>query len=527
VMFRLPRPGDILVREALQRNAQRWPHEVFATFEDGTTWTRQQALEEACGSAAKLRSVGVSQGDRVAVMLHNGVGFFRAMLGTAMLGATLVPVNTAYRGFMLETVFHLSRPKAVIAEAGTLSLLSTTGREAAQAAHVDVAQLASRSLLVPELDRPPALHDPVVLIMTSGTTGQSKLVVNSAIHTYLGGSWLICDHGRSREDVLLLDLPLFHAAAFWWASCAVANGTRIVVRRAPGMRNYWEVARDHDVTLALLLSTMVPFLLDQDVHEAERQHRIRLMTASPPPRDLSAFMDRFAIPEVRTAYGLTEVPAPITSYTDDVVADSYCGRERPGFECRLVDGDDVEVDVGETGQLVVRAAHPWMITPGYVDNPQATAAAWRNGWFHTGDLMRADAQGRFYFVDRLKEAIRRRGENISARELEGELRKFSGIADIACVPYREGSWVEDEVKAWIVVKDGATVEFEELLRFAVERLPYFMVPRFYETITTMPMTDSMRVKKAELRERGNGPHTWDRESHGFRLTRNGLQQVVS
>jgi carnitine-CoA ligase len=524
--LRLPDPRDVLAREALQRNAERWPHEVFLTFEDGTTWTRQRALEEACGAAVHLRSVGVCQGDRVGVLLENGVGFFRAMFGTAMLGATLVPINTAYQGFMLETALRLSRPKAVIADSSALNLLSTAGPEAAHAAHVDVARLAGRSLQVPELSRPPALHDPAVMIMTSGTTGSSKLVVNSAIHAHLGGSWLICDGGRGREDALLLDLPLFHAAAFWWASCALANGTRMVVRRAPDMRQYWEVARDNDVTLALLLSTMVPFLLDQDVRQAERQHRIRLMTASPPPRDLTAFMGRFAIPEVRTGYGLTEVPTPIASHAGDLVAGSYCGRQRAGFECRLVDDNDIEVAVGEAGELVVRADQPWMITSGYVDNPEATAAAWRNGWFHTGDLMRTDAEGRFYFVDRLKEAMRRRGENISARELEGELRKFPGIADVACVPYREESWVEDEVKAWIVVREGMVADFEELLRFAVDRLPYFMVPRYYEKIPALPLTHSMRVKKNELRQRGNGPDTWDREERGFRVSRNGLETVA-
>lgn len=518
----LPDPQEVLIREALQRNASRWPHEVFVTFEDGTSWTRQQGLHEACGAAAQLRAAGVGQDDRVAALLENGVAFFRAMFGAAMLGATLVPINTSYRGFMLETALHLSRPKVVIADSANVGRLSEVGPEATGAAYIDAEQLTGRSLEIPELVRPAALHDPAVTIMTSGTTGASKLVVNSAIHAYLGGSWLICDGGRGRDEVLLLDLPLFHAAAFWWASCAIANGTRMIIRRSPTMRSYWEVARDNDITIALLLSTMVPFLLRQPVRAADRQHRIRLMTASPPPKDLATFQERFAIPEIRTGYGLTEVPSPITSHAGDLVAGGYCGRQRSGFECRLVDHNDIDVAVGEPGELIVRADHPWMITPGYVDNPEATAAAWRNGWFHTGDLMHCDTEGRFFFVDRAKEAIRRRGENISARELEGELRTFPGIADVACVPYREPCWVEDEVKAWIVVEAGMDVDVEDLLRFAVDRLPHFMVPRFYEKTSALPLTDTMKVKKVELRQRGNGPQTWDREAHGFHVSRNGL-----
>ncbi|MCX2934251.1 AMP-binding protein [Mycobacterium sp. CVI_P3] len=524
---RLPDPRDILVREALQRNAARWPHEVFATFEDGTSWTREQALEEACGAAEQLGSLDVHQDDRVAVLLENGADFFRVMFGSALLGATLVPINTSYRGVMLDKALGLSRPKILVANASTLGPVDADRLQASGITCVEPDRIRGLSTRVPELERPAALHDTAVLIMTSGTTGSSKLVVNSAIHAYLGGSWLICDGGRGREDVLLLDLPLFHAAAFWWASCALANGTRMVVRRAPAMRTYWEVVRDNDITLALLLSTMVPFLLDQEVRTAERQHRIRLMTASPAPKDLTTFMERFAIPELRTGYGLTEVPTPITSQTGDTVTGSYCGHQRPGFQCRLVDHNDVQVPAGESGELIVRAEHPWMITSGYFDDAEATAAAWRNGWFHTGDLMRADEQGRFYFVDRIKEAMRRRGENISARELEAELRGFPGVAEVACVPYREESWVEDEVKAWIVVEDGAQVDFEDLLRFAVDRLPYFMVPRYFEITPDLPLTDTMRVKKVELRQRGNSQATWDREAHGYRVSRNGLATIAS
>jgi crotonobetaine/carnitine-CoA ligase len=361
--------------------------------------------------------------------------------------------------------------------------------------------------------------------MTSGTTGPSKLAVNTALHTYLGGAWFVKDAGGTRDDVLLLDLPLFHGAALWFATAALATGTRLAVRSAPSLRNYWEIARDNHVTMGLLLSTMVPFLMQQEPRPAEREHRLRVMVSTPLPTDLTAFKERFGLPEVRTGYGLTEAPGVVVGADSDAAPGPYCGRSRSGYEVRLVDENDLEVAPGHPGQLIVRADHPWMITPEYVADPEATAAAWRNGWFHTGDMLRRDDEGRFFFVDRVTDSMRRRGENISSVEVEAELRAFAGVKEAACVPYRTPDSVEDEVKAWLLLEEGAQVDFEDLLRFAADRLPYFMVPRYFETITEFPLTVSMRVKKFELRARGNGPGCWDREADGWRVTRAGVENV--
>jgi crotonobetaine/carnitine-CoA ligase len=236
-------------------------------------------------------------------------------------------------------------------------------------------------------------------------------------------------------------------------------------------------------------------------------------------------MKRFNVAELHAAYGSTEVSGPIVRHPDDELVWGYCGRARTGFEVRLVDEHDVEVPVGEMGEVVVRTDQPWMLTSGYVDNPDANAAAWRNGWFHTGDAMRRDEAGRFFFMDRLKDAVRRRGENISSFEVEAEVVAFPGVSEVACVPHREPDGVEDEVKVWLVPEEGAAVDFDELLRFCAERMPYFMVPRYIELATSLPKTPSERVKKHLLRQQGNGPAAWDREEHGYRMTRDGLTRA--
>jgi crotonobetaine/carnitine-CoA ligase len=349
------------------------------------------------------------------------------------------------------------------------------------------------------------------------------MAVSSYLHIYLGGSWFVAGHGRGREDTYMIDLPMFHGSGFWYATACLATGTKIVMRSKPALQSYWEIVRDHGVTMGLLLSTMVPFLLQQPERKAEREHKMRTMTATPLPRDLDAFMKRFNLAEVWGAYGLTEVPPPLVARAGDLITPTYCGQVRPGFQCRLVDENDIEVPAGSPGELVVRSDQPWMLTTGYANNPEATATSWRNGWFHTGDMMRLEEGGRFHFVDRAKDAVRRRGENVSSMEVEAELRQFPGIANVACVPHREADSIEDEVKVWVLAAEGVAVDFPELLRFAADRLPYFMVPRYFELADEFPMTHSMRVKKAELRALGNSDRTWDREAHGYRVTRNGLE----
>src|SRR5581483_2835157 len=328
------------------------------------------------------------------------------------------------------------------------------------------------------------------------------------------------------EDIYLIDLPLFHGAALWQGTGSLVAGIGLSMRNAPDLRSYWEIARDTRATMGILLSTMVPFLLGQPVRAAEREHRLRTIIVNPPPPDIAVFMERFGLRETWTGYGMTEVPAPLVYSGGDLMRPGYCGRQRAGFECRLVDEHDIEVPDGTPGELIVRADQPWIIATGYIENPEATAAAWRNGWFHTGDLMRRE-DGQYFFVDRAKDAMRRRGENISSTELEAELRAHPDVAEVACVPHRPEGMVEDEVKAWIVPTDGVEPDFEAVLRWCVDRMAHFMVPRYFEAVDELPKTPSQRIKKFELRERGNSARTWDREEHGFQVGRSGLRQVRS
>ncbi|HEY1974654.1 MAG TPA: AMP-binding protein [Pseudonocardia sp.] len=510
----------VVTRYLLERGAASSPDEVFVTFSDGTTWTRRAGLEHAYTAANVLRSRGVGQGDRVAVFLPNGADFLRTWWGAAVLGATLVPVNVSYRSAFLANLINLAQPVVAVGSPELMARLDELD-DPVSLPRVDAAEVADADNRPPELERRIEFWDPAVLLMTSGTTGPSKLAVNTYLHCVSGGGF-ITERSRGPEDTFLVDLPLFHGAALWQVFACLATGTRMVVHERPDLARYWEVLAETGTTLCTVLSTMGLYLWQQPSREAETRHPVRSVQLNPLPADVTGWRRRFAIPDVYANYGSTEMPAPLRCDPRDELVPGYCGRVAAGFESRIVDAHDVEVGPDEPGEFVVRS-EPWRLCPEYVGNPEATATMWRNGWFHSGDMLRRDAEGRFYFVDRIKDALRRRGENISSVELEAEILTHPAVAEVACVPHRPDGGTDDEVKAWLLVAGGHDLDFAGLLKYCADRLPHFMVPRYFEVTIEFPRTPSGRVKKHELRALGNSDTTWDREANGYTVTRTGMQ----
>jgi crotonobetaine/carnitine-CoA ligase len=209
-------------------------------------------------------------------------------------------------------------------------------------------------------------------------------------------------------------------------------------------------------------------------------------------------------------YGSTETNFVIAAGRD-APPDGTMGRVQPGFEARVVDVDDAELPPGAAGELALRASEPWSFAAGYFGKAEQTVAAWRNGWFHTGDRVVRDADGRFRFLDRLKDAIRRRGENISSYEVEQVLLAHPDVAEAAVFPVRS-ELAEDEVMAALVARGGRALDPVELCAFCIERLPKFAIPRFLDLVADLPRTGNGKVQKFVLRERGVTPTAWDREA---------------
>jgi crotonobetaine/carnitine-CoA ligase len=313
--------------------------------------------------------------------------------------------------------------------------------------------------------------------------------------------------GVDAEDVLCTTLPLFHINALNTFAQAALTGAQVVFESRFSASGFWPSMRASGATVVYLLGAMVPILLAQPEGAGERDHRVRIgLGPGVPAAAGAAFKARTGV-QLLEGYGSTETNFAIATAADSPRG-GVMGWLRPGFDARVADEDDVALPPGEAGELLLRADEPHAFASGYFNMPEKTVEAWRNLWFHTGDRVVRDADGAFRFVDRIKDAIRRRGENISSFEVEQVLLSHPGVGSCAVYPVRS-ELAEDEVMAALVPREGARVDPAELARFCEGRLPYFAVPRYIDVLGDLPRTENGKVQKFKLRERGVGPHTWD------------------
>lgn len=510
------REPDATIPGLLVSGAVRWPDRVFARFEDGSTWTRAQTLREASGAAAALRELGVGVGDRVGMCIGNGPDWARAWWGASLLGAVISPFNTAYRGLMLNELVERVEPKVVV-------VAPEYADRFPRAPQVDTTALVDGGdVTLPDV-KPSEIH---AILFTSGTTGRTKASLATHVQFDAQTRWMLAPEvGIGEDDCFMCDLPMFHLSALSGIFQMLKCGGAVAIRSAPSMTSYWQTAAACQATWSYNVGTMAAFLAAAPPSEVDRAHSMRLMLCSPLPPDAEAFVARFGMERMFTAYGSTECGMPIVAACARIPRPGTCGRIRDGFEVRVADEHDYPVQPGQVGELLLRSDEPWTMSQGYLKDDEATIRAWRNGWFHTGDGVYQDEDGWLYFHDRVKDSIRRRGENVSSFEVEREIRAYPGVADVACLAVTRGEG-DDEVKVFIVPAPGAEIGFEDLLRFLVERTAYFMVPRFYELIDALPKTASQRVQKFELRNRQLSGLEWDREQHGLFVTRKGLEKRV-
>jgi crotonobetaine/carnitine-CoA ligase len=290
---------------------------------------------------------------------------------------------------------------------------------------------------------------------------------------------------------------------------ALATGATFVFRERFSGAALWDDVRAHNCVAAALVGPMTAFLHAQPRLPDDADNPVRAVLCGPLIPEIDDFKARFGV-KVATCYGMTETGACLSTGWDHGPTNG-CGRPRldyPWHEVRVVDENDEPLAPGEVGELVVRAAEPWSMNAGYYGMPEPTAGAWRNGWFHTGDAFRYDEDGNYYLVDRLKDAIRRRGENISSFEVEAVVRTYPGIADCAAigVPAPLG---EDDVMVVVELADGATLDPAALHEWLQTALPKFMVPRYIDVAPLPRNATTQRVKKFELRSRGVTATTWE------------------
>jgi carnitine-CoA ligase len=495
----------------------------------GGSWTFREARDIAAGRAATLRAAGISAGDRVAILCSNRLEMLEIVLGCGWIGAIAVPINTAAMGPQIAYCLSNSGARLLVIEAQFVERLTHASEGMASLGSIWVIRAdAPQSGAGPLLEALPPRTEPIAaapvtsgdtlaIIYTSGTTGPSKGVMCPHAQYYWWGIHSGRILGVSVDDVLCTTLPLFHVNALNTFAQALLSGARMVVEPRFSASGFWPAMIRNKATVIYLLGAMVPILLAGEPRADERGHTVRIGLGPGVPANLgAAFAMRTGV-TLLEGYGATETNFVIAA-SPETQRPGTMGRVVDDFEARVVDAHDVELPPGEAGELVLRANEPFAFATGYFGMPEKTVEAWRNLWFHTGDRVIRDPSGYFRFVDRLKDAIRRRGENISSYEVEQVLLAHPDI-DMAAVYPARSELAEDEVMAAIVARPGAAITPIELTQFCEPRLPYYAVPRFIDFVADLPRTENGKVRKYELRERGVTASTWDREASGYRLRR--------
>ena len=518
-------PSERALPVMLRRQAERFGGRRLAVIGE-TVWSFAQALDHAATTGGKLAAAGIRQGDRVAILCGNRPEFLEIFLGCAWIGAILVPINIAAKGPQVQYVLGNCGARLLVVEdalAGALDFadlaglpletiwrIGSTANETVQGRPCEPLPAAG----TPVAEAPLRPGDTIALIYTSGTTGPSKGVCCPHAQYFWWGAQSAEALRVRQGDVLFTTLPLFHINALNTFAQALLTGSTYVLEQRFSASGFWPAVVKHGATVTYLLGAMVPILLARGPSPQEREHKVRIALGPGVPAHLHAtFLERTGV-ALLEAYGSTETNFVLGRSLADQRGGAM-GRVRDGFEARVVDAEDNSLPDGEAGELVLRAHEPFAFATGYFGMPEKTVEAWRNLWFHTGDRVVRDADGYFRFVDRLKDAIRRRGENISSFEVEQVLASHPEIEMAAVYPVQSGL-AEDEVMAAIVLRPGSDLAPLALLEFCRPRLPYFAVPRFVDFVADLPRTENGKVQKYKLREAGVTQTAWDCEAYGYK-----------
>jgi carnitine-CoA ligase len=504
------------------------------------SFTYAEVYSSAEAIAQNLTLRGFEAGDRLGIILDNCPEFILAWFGASLAGVIEVPVNVDYHGTFLEHAVNLTSPRGMVTSPRFVPTLLTSysslprdmfffivpdldsGSQDEAVAQAVVAlsqgswQAEAFTALMADRGRYRSRVGPsdlASILFTSGTTGPSKGVMMPHSQMMFVGQEIVCAAQLTDADVLQLSNPLFHGnAQFMTTLPAVLAGASVVVFDRFSTTNFLGRVREHGITMCNLLGPMMDWLWHLPTTPSDQSNSLRCIISCPTPASIAeSFGKRFGVDMITEVFGQTEICLPFMVPYGQPRPPSAVGLlVEEYFEVDLVNPESGEpVALGETGELLVRGKQPGILNCGYWGMADATRMAFRDGWFHTGDGLRQDQEGWYYFTDRMKDALRRRGENISSFEVEQALLRHEAVSECAVIAVPadfEGG--EDEVKAVVVLRHE--VDWSDMARWADEQLPYFVVPRYWEAVTALPKTPSSKVQKAVLRAVGVTPQTFDR-----------------
>jgi carnitine-CoA ligase len=519
------------LKTAIGLRGKDWPLFDFS----GETYSLGQLDQQSDQLAAGLATLGLSKGMTVSSILDNSWDQVVLLFAAGKLGAVHVPVNTAYKGDFLRHQLADSSAAILIAEPDYAQRIMAIEDGLPEARHLlvrgEMPACVSKTMSVSVLrdslsnNAPPSVDigagDLAMLIYTAGTTGPSKGCMVTHGYASNMSRQLAEFNGITRDDVIWTPLPGFHMNQISTTLLsAMRVGARASIYPRFSVSNFWPEIERSGATAVSLLASMLTLIADAPESESMKRcfGQLRLAIGAPFPETLvQKWQQRFGVKYGgSTGFGLTEC-ALITSVSvmENRPANSS-GRRNEDFDVRIAGDDDEELPTGQAGEILVRPRRAHVMFTGFWKRPEATLELMTNLWYHTGDIGKFDEDGFFYFVDRKKDYLRRRGENISSFEMESTFRHHGDIVEVA-VHAAPSDLGEDELKVTAILKEGSKLSAEELCRWSVEHVPYFAVPRFIEFRSELPKNPVGRVLKYQLRDEGVTPTTWDREKSGLVL----------
>lgn len=524
------------ITSILARSVKKYPSKTFLDFQ-GEKYTYAEVDLRSTQLAHGLVSLGVKKGDCVGSLLDSNIESISLWLALNKIGAIHVPVNTAYKGKFLRHQFSNAGCKVMVAESdyavrvGHIAnklpigehLLINTDEDLLSVEELNVHRLSDYYLDNEEpFTQNNKPEDLCFLIYTGGTTGPSKACMISHNYACNLARQVLKREDRTEADVNWTPLPLFHMNALAGSilSCLMVGATVSVYPRFSVSKFWFDIERS-GATIVNLLGAMIAFIADAPDNDAAKRYfgKLKAVRGSPfPPALEEKWKTRFGVTYTGShAYGLTEA-ARVTTLPDGVpYPPGSSGKVNDDFDVRIVDDNDNEVPPNTSGEIVVRPRHPNIMFEGYWNQPAETLKILKNLWLHTGDIGKFDEDGFFYFVDRKKDYLRRRGENISSFEMEKTIIAHPDIHEVAVHAVLAES--EDEVKVTAVLLSDSKLTEEALCRWCVDQLPYFAVPRFIEFRDELPKNPVGRVLKYKLRDEGCTDCTWNREDTDFQLVK--------
>jgi len=530
--YRREDPEGWVLPAILRRRAEEHPDRDFMRF-DGGPWLSYAEIDLRANRVANaLIARGLRKGEAVSTVMPNVEQNLAAWFGIQRAGGVQCPVNLAYRGMFLSWVLNLPESRFLVIGDDHLAWLDAVKDDLVHLEHVIVVPTGDRHGPDPAwrwetwdefADAPgsdPGVEvtwtDDARVMFTSGTTGRSKGAIKQQASDYFSGRTYNEVCGVSAEDTFFTCLPLFHSNAQVLATYpAMIAGARIAYSKRYSSSRFWGEVVEAGATILNTVSAINYFIWNTPPGELDRAHGVTRIMAMPAPKDIyHAFQERFGIRFIE-GYGLTETGMVTYHPPDRPARPGSCGLATPGFEVSVVEpGTDLPVPAGTPGEIVVDMKMPNIVMRTYAGMPEKAAEDFRNLRLHSGDLGKLDEEGYLYFLDRVKDYIRRRGENVSSVEVESVLTSHADVLEAAAVGVKagEGASSEDEILVCLVMREGRACDHATLLDWCEERMPYFAVPRYVRVMDHLPKTPTERVRKIELREEGVTADTFDRSA---------------